>query len=109
METVLISMLFVLVFWGGLVFFLGEAIIFAFKKGQELLLQRMSIFHHHEYYRQGFLTKAGTIFVSSDLRMKLFLVALICVYTGLSVGLMAATESSLSVLQHMLNAIAGLQ
>lgn len=102
METLLISVLFVLVFWGGLVFFVGEAIILMFTKGERLLLKRLSVFQHHEYYNQGFFGKVGRIFFSSDLRLKAELLALVCVYAFLSGLLVFEKEGSVSILEKML-------
>lgn len=106
MEATFISVAFMLVFWGGLVFFLGEAVILSFRKAQELLLQRISVFYHYEYYRRSFFGKLSRIFVFSDLRTKIVLCLLICTYTVLSVELMSVADSSLSVLEKMLQTIA---
>lgn len=100
MGTMIISVVFMLVFWGGLVFFLGEAIILSFVKGQELLLRRMSVFDHHEYYRRSFFEKIGSIFIYSNLRMKIILCALVCVYIVLS-ALVSVTDSAVSILEQL--------
>jgi len=99
MTTAHLSFIFILVFWGGLVLFLGEAIVIFFGKAQELLLQKIGVFDRPAYHAQNVFAKVGSIFIYSSIGVRMQIGLLILVYAVLSATLGMADPSFLTLEQ----------